>query len=94
MAGKTPLVLPLTFTCGLSALALLGRVRDNPAVLLAFAGAALALLVWNVVLAAGVRRHSRSLGLEVVLLKQHYVQACAQGSVLLYWGWYWPQVYE
>jgi hypothetical protein len=30
----------------------------------------------------------------VVLRKQHYVQACAQGSVLLYWGWYWPQVYE
>ena len=25
--------------------------------------------------------------------KQHYLQACAQGSVLLYWGWYWPQVY-
>jgi hypothetical protein len=30
---------------------------------------------------------------EVVLKKQHYLQACAQGSVLLYWGWYWPPVY-
>ncbi|HEY3789227.1 MAG TPA: hypothetical protein VGL71_10245, partial [Urbifossiella sp.] len=25
--------------------------------------------------------------------KQHYVQACAQGSVLVYWGLYWPPVY-
>ena len=29
----------------------------------------------------------------MVLRKQHYLQACAQGSVLLYWGWYWPPVY-
>ena len=26
--------------------------------------------------------------------KQHYVQACAQGTVLLYWGWHWRPVYE
>jgi hypothetical protein len=94
MAGKTPLVLPLTFTCGLSALALLARVRDHPAVLLAFLGAALALLGWTAALVFGVRRRPRRLVLEVVLRKQHYVQACAQGSVLLYWGWYWPPVYE
>jgi hypothetical protein len=31
---------------------------------------------------------------EVVLRKQHYLQACAQGSVLLYWGWHWRPVYE
>jgi hypothetical protein len=30
---------------------------------------------------------------QIVLRKQHYLQACAQGSVLVYWGWYWPQVY-
>jgi hypothetical protein len=94
MAGKTPLALPLTFTCGLAAMALLARVRENPAVLAAFLGAAIALLGWNAALALRGRRRPRSLTLEVVLRKQHYVQACAQGSVLLYWGWYWPQVYE
>jgi hypothetical protein len=31
---------------------------------------------------------------EVVLKKQHYVQALAQGSVLMYWGWHWSPVYE
>ena len=24
---------------------------------------------------------------------QHYVQACAQGAVLAYWGFHWPEVY-
>src|SRR5688572_15655945 len=86
-----PLALPLTFTCGLLALALLARVRDDSAVLLAFLGAALVLLAWTAALAVSRRR---SLVLEVALRKQHYVQACVQGSVLLYWGWYWPQVYE
>ena len=39
-------------------------------------------------------RSGRTLALEIVLRKQHYLQACAQGSVLLYWGWYWRQVYD
>ena len=29
----------------------------------------------------------------VVLRRQHYVQACAQGTILLYWGWHWREVY-
>src|SRR6185436_9046536 len=34
------------------------------------------------------------LTLEIVLRKQHYIQACAHTSILLYWGWYWRPVYE
>ena len=34
----------------------------------------------------------RTFTLEVVLRKQHYLQACAQSSVLIYWGVYWHQV--
>ena len=26
--------------------------------------------------------------------KQHVIQACAQGSVFLYWGWFWRPVYD
>jgi hypothetical protein len=94
MSGTTPLALPLALTCGLAALGLLAPVRGNPAVVFAYMGAVLALLAWSAVVALVVRRRTRSLALEVILRKQHYVQACAQGSVLLYWGWYWPQVYE
>jgi hypothetical protein len=34
------------------------------------------------------------LALEIVIRRQHYLQACAQGSVLLYWGWFWRDVYD
>jgi hypothetical protein len=59
----------------------------------AFLGAVSLLLAWNGVLLFQVHRAGRKLALEVLLKKQHYLQACAQGSVLLYWGWYWPPVY-
>ncbi|MBZ5580173.1 MAG: RnfABCDGE type electron transport complex subunit D [Acidobacteriia bacterium] len=86
-------LLPLAFTLALAGLTLLGPVRQNPRVLWAFLGAAAVLCVWNAGLLLRTRHTGRTLTAEVVLKKQHYLQACAQGSVLLYWGWYWPQVY-
>jgi hypothetical protein len=88
--GLLPFLLPLAFTLALAGLALLGRVRENPRLLWAFLGAAMALSTWYAVLLLSRRR----LTLEIAVKKQHYVQACAQGSVLLYWGWHWPQVYS
>ena len=86
-------VLPLAFTGVFAAFMLLPRVQQNPRQLWSLAAAAAVLLLWNAVLYA-VRTRRRPLGLEVVLRKQHYLQACAQGSVLVYWGWYWRQVYD
>ncbi len=85
--------LPLVFTFGLAGLALVAPVRANPKLMAAFLGAAVVLCAWNAALILWVRRGGRTLTLEFVPRKQHYVQACAQGSVLLYWGWYWPPVY-
>jgi hypothetical protein len=90
---KRLLTLPLLFTVVLAGLSLLAPIRENSKTMWAFLGAALALLAWNAILAATLRT-GRKLTLDVVLKKQHYVQACAQGSVLLYWGWYWRQVYD
>ena len=59
-----------------------------------FLGAAAALIAWNALLLTVARSSGRTFTLEIVLRKQHYLQACAQGSVLLYWGWYWRQVYD
>jgi hypothetical protein len=91
--GKRALLLPLALTFGLAGLALLAPVRENARVLAAFLGTAVALVAWTAVLFVWALRSGRTLTLEVVLKRQHYLQACAQGSVLLYWGWYWPQVY-
>jgi hypothetical protein len=87
------LFLPLVFISALAGLSLLPIVHDNPRTLWAFLGAAAGLFAWNAFLAATLRR-GRKISLEIVLRKQHYVQACAQGSVLLYWGWHWRQVYD
>jgi hypothetical protein len=72
---------------------LLPDVRRNPRLFWAFAGTVTVLIAWTVGLLV-VARQRRTLTLEVVLRKQHYLQACAQGSVLLYWGWYWRPVYD
>jgi hypothetical protein len=91
MPGKRPLLLPLGFAFALAGLAFLPPIRQNFRTLVAFLCAATALCLWNAALVFWSR--GRTLTLEVVLRKQHYLQACAQGSVLLYWGWYWPPVY-
>jgi hypothetical protein len=91
MIGKKLLVLPLMFALGLASLALLNSIQQQPNELRSILGASLLLCGWVVILTA--TRSGRKFSLEIVVRKQHYVQACAQGSVLLYWGWYWPQVY-
>src|SRR5438132_2557551 len=83
------LALPLTFTLVLIALGFLPSVRQQPILRWSFWGASVALVVWNTVLVAMVRRRGRTLAIEFALRKQHYIQACAHLSILAYWGWYW-----
>ncbi len=91
--GFRVVLLPLAFICALAACGFLTPARQSQKTLAAFLGAAAILLIWNAALLLWTRHTGRTLKLEIVLRKQHYLQACAQGSVLLYWGWYWPQVY-
>jgi len=85
--------MPLAFTLALAGLAFVAPVRENARVMWAFLGASVVLFAWNAALNIVALHGNRTLTIEVILRKQHYVQACAQGSVLLYWGWHWPQVY-
>ena len=78
----------------LAALGYFSELGRNPTVLTTLLGAAAAITSWNALLFARDRRASRAPTMEILLRKQHYLQACAQGSVLLYWGWYWRPVYE
>ena len=86
--------MPLGLTLFLLGLGLLESVGQNPRLWWSFVGAGITLLTWIAVLFGSALRTGRTLTLEIVLRKQHYVQACAQGSVLLYWGWYWVEVYD
>ncbi len=87
------LLLALAFTAGLAGLAILPPVHENSRLLTAFLTAAAVLLLWNAFLLFWTRRTGRVLTVEVLVKKQHAVQACAQSAVLLYWGWYWRDVY-
>ena len=95
-AGRPALVvaLPLVLAAALAALGLLPAVTGNSHLLWSFWGAAAFVGAWNALLLARATRRSRRLNVEVVLRKQHYVQALAQVSIFLYWGWYWREVYD
>ena len=87
------LLLPCGAAVGVAAFGLLGVVRQSPTLLWSMIAAAASLMAWAGLLLARTVRTQRPLAIDVSLRKQHYLQACAQASVLLYWGWHWPQVY-
>ena len=78
------LALPLGFTVLLIALSFIPAVRNQPVLRWSFRGASAALFLWNVLLLWSARRRHRTLAIEVSLRKQHYIQACAHFSFLVY----------
>ena len=88
------LAIPFAATLVLLALSALPSVRGNLHLFWSFWGAGAAMLAWTALTFATARSRGRKLVVEVVLRKQHYIQACAHLSILLYWGWYWRVVYD
>lgn len=88
------LALPFGFTLALLALGFLPAIRVNPILRWSFWGAGGLLLAFNAVLLAQAWRRGRTLTIEVVLRPQHYLQACAHLSILIYWSRYWHQVVD
>jgi hypothetical protein len=83
---------PLVPTVLLGATAWLPEISQQPRLQWSILGAAGALLLG--IVAVRMVAGQRTLSLLIQPRPQHYLQACAQFSVLLYWGWYWPPVYE
>ena len=83
-----------TLAAGLDAFGFLDAVRSNPAFQWSFLGSGVVLLVWSGVIFGQAHRRGRRLTLEVAVRQQHLVQALAQLTFLLYWGWYWRPVYD
>ena len=94
--GGTRLILSFPFACaaGLAGLVLLPEVAPGSRLYWSLCGAAGFLAAWSALLAVGQMRRPRPLAFDIVLRRQHYVQALAQASILLYWGWYWREVYD
>jgi hypothetical protein len=81
------------FVVGLLILSQLPLLDGRPVVRASIVGAAGVLLAWSALL-FGVLRRGQTVAFDVTLRPQHYLQACLQGSLILYWGAYWPEVYN
>jgi hypothetical protein len=84
---------PLLSTFVIAALSFAPQVHSNPRLFASFWIVAAMLLAWTLLLGTTAARAGRVLHYDVVLRKQHYVQACMQLSIYLYWGWHWREVY-
>ena len=93
LSATRALARPLAFILALLTMTALPVISRNPALLWSFRAASLALLAWTGVLFATSVGSGRTFTLEIILRRQHYLQACLQGLLILYWGYYWRQVY-
>jgi hypothetical protein len=86
-----PFAVPLTFSAALLALTALPRLQTTPMLTWSFWGAAGILLFWQAWLALAARPP------RIVIAPpraQHYVQSLCQFAIYVYWGWFWPPVYD
>lgn len=83
---------PLALAAALAALAFLPTVREHPVLVGTLAGAAGLLGLWSAVLGLAAKRAGRALAAAFTPVRAHWVQACVQGCVFLYWGLYWTEI--
>lgn len=81
-AGTTGLLFGLSFV---------PRIADSPGARTAVWAACGVFFIWQVLLRL---RGGAPLRLRWVPVRSHWVQACVQFSIYLYWGWYWRPVYH
>ncbi|HZL95227.1 MAG TPA: hypothetical protein VFB99_16350 [Vicinamibacterales bacterium] len=93
LSARGAFLLNAAFVVALLVLSQLPLLEPRPVVRATIVGAALVLLAWSALL-FGVLRREQKVTLEVALRPQHYLQACLQGLLILYWGYYWREVYH
>ena len=93
LSARGAFLVNAAFVVGLLVLSQLPLLDARPVVRASIVGAALVLLAWSALL-FGVLRRGQTVTFEVALRPQHYLQACLQGSLILYWGFYWREVYH
>src|SRR6185436_10610384 len=93
LTARDAFLVNAAFVVALLALSQLPLLDARPVVRASIVGAAAVLLGWSALL-FGVLRRGQTVAFEVALRPQHYLQACLQGSLILYWGYYWREVYH
>jgi hypothetical protein len=93
LSARGAFLVNAAFVAGLLVLSQLPILDARPVVRGSIVAAALVLLAWSALL-FGVLRRGQTVTFEVALRPQHYLQACLQASLILYWGFYWREVYH
>ena len=93
LSARDAFLVNAAFVAGMLVLSQLPLLDARPVVRASIVGAALVLLACSALL-FGIFRRGQTVAFEVALRPQHYLQACLQGSLILYWGFYWREVYH
>ena len=93
LSARGAFLVNAAFVGGLLLLSQLPLLEQRPVVRASMVGAAVVLLAWSALL-FGVLRRGQQVTLDVVLRRPHYLQACVHTTLLLYWGYYWREVYH
>ncbi|MDC0160946.1 hypothetical protein OAJ07_05785 [Gemmatimonadales bacterium] len=88
------ILIPLAIGCAIAALAGSPRAQTSALLVQSFWGAAAVLVGWNLLLLVAPNLRAAAGRVHTTLRAQHYIQAICQLAVYLYWGSYWPQVYD
>ena len=94
LSPRRALALPLACAAAVAAFAWLPAAHRSPPLAWTLLGAAGMLASWQALLLLGAGGSGRRFAILLQPRAQHYLQACAQASVLLYWGWHWRPVYD
>ena len=93
LSARGAFLVNAAFVVALLVLSQLPLLDQRPVVRATLVVGAVALLAWSAFL-FGVLRRGQTVQFEVALRPQHYLQACLQGTVILYWGFHWREVYH
>src|ERR1700677_3341773 len=96
-AGKSSaglISIPASLAVVLGLFCLLPRAQENRALEISIGLAVATLLTFAALLRRRVIASGRTLKLEFLPKRVHYVQLVMHSSIYLYWGWYWREVYH
>jgi len=85
---------PFALTLVLLAMSWLPRIQASDPLVWSFWIAAAVLLAWQAVLAVRARTTGAPALVVTRPRAQHYIQSVCQLAVYVYWGWFWPPVFD
>jgi hypothetical protein len=76
------------------ALSLSSRVQANNTLLYTFWGISGFLTLFYIITTVIQLQKGKTASILIIIAKPHYVQMIMHLCIFIYWGWYWPQVYD